>query len=150
VLLALLNGGPMTSARIDGFKAAFAHVRDFDLKVITATSNSFADGLSALEAYFAEGKRPDAIIGTNDELALAGLRAVQDRGWRVPDDIMITGFNGFQPLSYTQPSITTVVSRAAELGEAAGRLLMDRLAGTAFSAPEHVLPVTFRKGESTR
>ena len=150
-LFAPLHSGPMTRARIDGFEAAFAQVREgFSLEIVTVPSNSFASGLKAIEDYLARGNRPDAIIGTNDELALAGLRAAQGHGLKVPDDLMITGFNGFQPASYTSPSITTVVSRAADLGEVAGQLLMDRLAGTPFSSADHVLPVTFRKGESTR
>jgi LacI family transcriptional regulator len=122
----------------------------FDLTVLTARSNSFASGMKIVEEYLAAGNRPDAIIGTNDELALAGLRAAETAGLAVPQDLMVTGFNGFQPAAYTSPSITTVVSRASELGEAAGELLMERLSGKPFASNEKVLPVTFRKGESTR
>lgn len=151
VVVAPLFSGPMTRARIDGFEAAFAHTRDgFELTVLTARSNSFASGMKIVEEYLAAGHRPDAIIGTNDELALAGLRAAEAAGLSIPNDVMITGFNGFQPGAYTSPSITTVVSRASELGEAAGGLLMDRLSGKLFTVREKVLPVTFRKGDSTR
>lgn len=150
VVLAPRFGGPMTSARLAGFEAAFAASRpDFALDMVTAQSNSFASGLKAIEAYLDAGKRPQAVIGANDELALAGLRAVQERGLRVPQDVMITGFNGFEPSSYIRPSLTTIVSRATEIGEAAGRQLMDRLAGNPFKTQEHILPVSFRKGEST-
>lgn len=150
-VVAPLHSGPMTRARIDGFEAAFAHMKDsFDLTVLTARSNSFASGMKIVEEYLAAGNRPDAIIGTNDELALAGLRAAETAGLAVPQDLMVTGFNGFQPAAYTSPSITTVVSRASELGEAAGELLMERLSGKPFASNEKVLPVTFRKGESTR
>lgn len=151
VVVAPLFSGPMTRARIDGFEAAFAHMSgSFNLTVLTARSNSFASGMKIVEEYLAAGNRPDAIIGTNDELALAGLRAAEAAGLAVPSDVMITGFNGFQPSAYTDPSITTVVSRAFELGEAAGELLMDRLSGKPFAFTEKILPVTFRKGDSTR
>jgi LacI family transcriptional regulator len=154
VVLAPRFGGPMTNARIAGFEAALSGVRqEFSLDVVTAQSNSFASGLTAIETYLdaerALGRTPEAVIGVNDELALAGLRAVQERGLRVPQDVMITGFNGFEPSSYIRPSLTTIVSRATEIGEAAGRQLMDRLAGNPFKSQDHVLPVTFRKGEST-
>lgn len=150
-LFAPLYSGPMTQARIEGFKAAFAHLKDgFDLEIVTVPVNTFASGLQAIEDYLGIGNRPDALIGTNDELALAGLRAAQGHNLDVPDDIMITGFNGFQPSSYTSPSITTVESRAADLGAAAGLILMERLSGIPFTSAEKLLPVTFRKGESTR
>jgi LacI family transcriptional regulator len=89
------------------------------------------------------------VIGVNDELALAGLRAIQDRGLAIPEDVMVTGFNGFEPSSYIRPSLTTVVSPAARIGEEAGHMLMRRLAGEPFPVADHVLPVTFRKGDST-
>jgi LacI family transcriptional regulator len=151
VVIAPRFGGPMTNARLDGFKAALnASKQEFSLDVLTAATNTFASGLAAIEPYLAGRKPPAAVIGVNDELALAGLRAIQDKGWRVPEDVMVTGFNGFEPSSYIRPSLTTVVSPANLIGEEAGRMLMRRLAGEAFPSHDHVLPVTFRKGDSTR
>jgi LacI family transcriptional regulator len=151
VVIAPHFGGPMTTARMAGFKDALnASKQDFALEVVTARLNTFASGLTAIETYLAGRKKPPgAVIGVNDELALAGLRAVQDRGLLVPEDVMVTGFNGFEPSSYIRPSLTTVVSPATQIGEEAGRMLMRRLAGEPFPSHDHVLPVTFRKGDST-
>lgn len=151
VVIAPRFSGPMTTARLAGFQAAVAASRqDFKLEVVTADSNTFASGLAAIEGYLAQGGTPEAVLGVNDELALAGLRAIQDRGLRVPDDVMVTGFNGFEPASYVRPSLTTIVSPATQIGEVAGRMLMQRLGGDPFPTRDHVLPVSFRKGDSTR
>jgi DNA-binding LacI/PurR family transcriptional regulator len=151
VVIAPRFGGPMTTARLAGFRDAFAGSRQkIALDVVTAEANTFASGVAAITAYLAGRKPPGAIIGVNDELALAGLRVLQDRGLRVPEDVMVTGFNGFEPSSYTRPSLTTVVSPAGQIGAEAGRMLMRRLAGEPFPPVDHVLPVAVRKGDSTR
>jgi DNA-binding LacI/PurR family transcriptional regulator len=144
-------GGPMTNARMAGFQAALMKGdTDFDLATVTADQNTFAGGIAAMERYLADNAAPGAVIGVNDELALAGIRALQERNLRVPDDVMVTGFNGFEPSSYYRPSLTTVESPAARIGEEAGRMLMRRLVGGSdFPTQDYVLPVTFRKGEST-
>jgi LacI family transcriptional regulator len=106
-------------------------------------------GLAAIEGYLDTGARPDALVCANDELAYAALRVTRTCGLKVPEDIMVTGFNGFRPPAYFSPSLTTVVSRGADIGREAARCLMRRLAGHAFETRELVLPLSLRKGEST-
>lgn len=142
--------GPMTNARLAGLQAGFmAAPQPIQMAVLSTETNNFAGGRSAVSAALDRGPIPSAFVGVNDELALAAMRAVQDRGLNVPKDVMIVGFNGFQPAAYTLPTLTTIESRASEIGAMSGRILIDRLAGKAFAASEHVLPVSFRKGQST-
>ena len=86
---------------------------------------------------------PDAVVGGNDQMALAGLRLLRDRGIAVP----VAGFNGFAMFRYAEPRLTTIASPAYEIGMAAAKALLARLSG-AFPAREIVLPVTLRPGDS--
>lgn len=142
--------GPMTEARVqgvvDGLRAA---KRTISIEYVECDLNAFASAYGAIESRLENPPVPDAIFGVNDELALAALRALQDREFTVPDDVLVAGFNGFNPPSYTRPSLTTVVSRAVDVGISAGELLLARLADGRFSRPEAILPLSFRKGEST-
>src|SRR6185437_13873256 len=58
------------------------------------------------------------------------------------------GCHGFDAWRYTRPSITTVVSRAYEMGRYAGELLLERLGQTAFAKRNVVFPVTLQPGGS--
>jgi LacI family transcriptional regulator len=148
VLVTTRNSAPMGSRRIAGFRAGFA---DADIPVITAPSNNLVGGLAAIEDYLkAIGELPDALVCANDEFAYAALRVAQARGLNVPADIMVTGFNGFRPPAYFNPSLTCVVSRPADIGRAAARCLMRRMAGHPFETRDLVLPLSLRMGESTR
>ena len=61
----------------------------------------------------------------------------------------MTGFNGFYPLGFARPNLTTILSRPTEVGATAARLLLDYLKTGSFPRNEVVLPVTFRMGESS-
>jgi LacI family transcriptional regulator len=58
---------------------------------------------------FFESKRPcDAVFAHNDEFALGVIRAAREHGIRVPDDILVTGFDNISLSEYLSPSLTTV------------------------------------------
>ncbi|PXY82002.1 LacI family transcriptional regulator [Bifidobacterium asteroides] len=80
---------------------------------------------------------PDAVFSANDQMAIGLIRAFCDRGLRVPDDVMVAGFDGVPMGAYTIPSLTTVqqdfdalssraVSRAIDMihGASVKKLLM--------------------------
>jgi DNA-binding LacI/PurR family transcriptional regulator len=142
--------GPMTGARLAGLREGYANAGvAVEIDVVRSKINDFANAYDTVVGYLRAGPRPQAIVGTNDELALAALRALQDLGVEVPDAVRVVGFNGFQPPGDTRPSLSTIVSAANAIGEQAGKVMLSRLQSGAFGQSEIVLPVSFRKGGST-
>jgi LacI family transcriptional regulator len=70
---------------------------------------------------------PRAIVCSNDQSALGVLDAVLARGLRVPDDVVVTGFDGIDAGRYSVPRLTTVHQPMGDLGRAAVRAIVDRL-----------------------
>ncbi|MEL6152030.1 MAG: LacI family DNA-binding transcriptional regulator, partial [Chloroflexota bacterium] len=70
---------------------------------------------------------PTAIQCLNDTMALGAMAAVQDAGLRVPDDIAVVGFDDIRVAAYTNPPLTTVRAQEIQLGEQAGRAILDML-----------------------
>lgn len=142
--------GPMTEARLAGLRDGFqAARRSVAIELVVCDLNTYEHAYAALSHTLGSPPLPDAVVGINDELALAALRVLQDRKVDVPGDILVAGFNGFNPLGYTRPDLTTVVSSATELGATAARSLLQHFQTGAFDGAETVLPVTFRMGQST-
>src|SRR5204863_6706970 len=56
------------------------------------------------------------------------MGALRDRGYRVPEDLSVVGFDDIALAAYVDPPLTTVHLPAHELGLAAGRALLDRIA----------------------
>lgn len=52
--------------------------------------------------------RPQAVVCANDYMAFAFIEAVHQNGLRVPDDVIVTGFDNVALSEYFNPSVTTV------------------------------------------
>ena len=50
---------------------------------------------------------PQAIICANDIMAIAACQRLKEYGYRVPDDIIVTGFDGIEMEKYHSPRLTT-------------------------------------------
>ena len=79
----------------------------------------------------------EAIAGCADYEILAAIYALQERGFRVPYDVAVTGFNNLEVTRYVTPSLTTVDRRIIELARRATEMLLDLLDGQ--PVPEQVL-----------
>jgi len=69
-----------------------------------------------------------AVFCANDTLALGLIRALTERGRRVPDDISVVGFDDVPEAGYYLPPLTTVRQDFGELGRCALSALVERIA----------------------
>ena len=70
----------------------------------------------------------DAVFVASDVVALGAIGALREAGRRVPDDVSVVGFDDIPLAAYFDPPLTTVRLPAFELGQAAGRALLERIA----------------------
>jgi LacI family transcriptional regulator len=61
----------------------------------------------------------DAVLVSNDQMALGALRAAHRKGRRIPEDLAIVGFDNTPESSQYWPSLTTVDLRHSEIGRTA-------------------------------
>jgi LacI family transcriptional regulator len=73
----------------------------------------------------------DAVFVASDVVALGAISALREAGRRVPQDVSVVGFDDIPLAAYFDPPLTTVRLPAFELGQAAGRALLERIAGRA-------------------
>jgi LacI family transcriptional regulator len=71
--------------------------------------------------------RPDAVFCAGDTIAAGAIRAIQDAGMRVPDDIAIVGFDDLDVATSLRPQITTIRHSVQQVGFTAAQLLIDIL-----------------------
>jgi DNA-binding LacI/PurR family transcriptional regulator len=150
LMIVPLQDWPAIENRVAGVRDSLAASGgSASLTMIASQSESYADVQAAVAAYLETNPLPDAIIGANDPIATAAMLLLFDRGVRVPADVRVIGFNGFEAHRHSRPRLTTVVSAAYQLGEKAGEAMLARLKGTSFAARDLVLPVHFDVGETT-
>jgi len=71
-----------------------------------------------------------ALFAYNDISALGAIRAFQEAGLRVPQDISVIGFDDIQGAAFSTPSLTTVRQPLANMGRLAAETLLARIEGT--------------------
>jgi DNA-binding LacI/PurR family transcriptional regulator len=68
-----------------------------------------------------------ALFAYNDISAIGAMRAFQEAGLRVPDDISVVGFDDISIASFSIPPLTTVRQPLGKMGRIAAQTLLDRI-----------------------
>jgi DNA-binding LacI/PurR family transcriptional regulator len=114
--------------RRDSFLAAVREL-GLDGELVVETDFTAADGARATHELLALPERPTAIVFANDPMAIAGIGVAQRLGFRVPDDLSVTGFDGSDVGEYLHPALTTVTTAVSEWGREAASTLLRLIAG---------------------
>ncbi|WP_426563499.1 LacI family DNA-binding transcriptional regulator [Angustibacter sp. McL0619] len=86
--------------------------------------NPDAIGYGAAETLLANDERPTAILCFSDAIARGVIRAIQDAGLQVPDDVSVVGFDDNPISRRISPALTTVRQDVDAKGRAAATALM--------------------------
>jgi LacI family transcriptional regulator len=88
----------------------------------------FTDG----GGYFAMQRllahRPDAVLAASDVMAIGAMRAIQEAGLRIPEDIAVIGFDDIPLATRSTPPLTTVRQPIQRMGAVAAETLIDMIA----------------------
>lgn len=87
------------------------------------------------------GRLPDAIACANDQSALGAVYALRERGYRIPEDVLVTGFDDIPLARHTNPPLTTVRQPVQEMGSAAFDALYSMIDGKKPEQRQLTLPV---------
>jgi DNA-binding LacI/PurR family transcriptional regulator/anti-anti-sigma regulatory factor len=93
--------------------------------VLDTQSYQVYDAYQAVRRMIADGRRFDAVFCANDWLAFGTMQAVQEAGWRIPEDVAVIGFDDTAQAQFATPPLTSVHQNPAELGRMAIELLLD-------------------------
>lgn len=74
---------------------------------------------------YLQDHRPTAFLCFSDLMAFGVIKAIQEKGLRVPEDISVTGFDDLVLSRYTQPTLTTIRQDFMEIGRLSAVLLQE-------------------------
>jgi DNA-binding LacI/PurR family transcriptional regulator len=84
------------------------------------------------------GSLPTAVLAAYDDIAIGAIRAVNDEGLKVPDDISIIGIDNIRSTVYSNPPLTTVAGPIVEMGKIALKLLFKKINSPKYSVVQNV------------
>jgi DNA-binding LacI/PurR family transcriptional regulator len=126
--------------RLEGYRAALAAAGLPQPTELVAPALNYhrRDGAEAMAHLLSLPEPPDAVFCFNDLLAIGAMRAAAERGFRVPEDIAIVGFDNTEESAYSLPSLTTIAPDKTAIAQAAVDLIRRRTEGGEVFAPQDV------------
>ncbi len=129
-------GGPRASIttedRYQGYLAGIRKNNCFEHKEYALFGElTLESGYKKAAALLSYEKSPTAIVTANDQIAFGTIKAIKDRGFRVPEDIAVTGFDNTPLTRYFEPTVTTINIPRYEMGRDAMKSLHHLIGGGA-------------------
>ena len=131
--IAIINGDmdlTLYRERFDGYKRA---LEDAGIKMtselIVEDYSKNSDGYLATKNLLNKGIIPDAIFASSDPKAAGAIRAIKDKGYRVPQDISVMGFDGLDISALLDPQLTTIAQPLYEMGTQAAKRVIEMSQG---------------------
>jgi len=136
--------------RIHGYRDALLDAGvPFDDSLIVAGNFSLASGVASAQTLLSMPNPPTAIFASNDEMAIGAIRAARDRGFMVPRDLSVMGFDDIRFAAFVDPPLTTVSQPGAEIGRTAMAMLLNILSGREIVQRRVLLPTHLELRAST-
>ena len=99
--------------------------------------STFTGAYEGMSALIASGhQNPDAYVCANDIMALGCMKALKEKGFNIPGDVSITGFDDLPGSARTDPGLTCYQVPKREIGQSGADLLFEaiRRGGERFSS----------------
>lgn len=143
--LAFLSGfedSPDSTARREGFIAGAAEVGAVvEEGELWSSDYTSAGAVRSLNERLGTGEPMPLGIGcANDQAAIGAIHALQHAGYKVPEDIAVTGFDDVSVARHVSPTLTTVRQPAQQMGSTAVDTLLALIDGQIESLASTVLP----------
>lgn len=108
-----------TQTRFEGYKKSLAkHNIELNPDFYTFEGDFWIDSGKQVARDIIDGRRPrpDAITFCGDTMAVAALEEFQAAGWKIPEDIIITGYDAFDIGLRCRPPLTSYSPPVASTG----------------------------------
>jgi DNA-binding LacI/PurR family transcriptional regulator/anti-anti-sigma regulatory factor/putative methionine-R-sulfoxide reductase with GAF domain len=106
------------------------HDIPLDPNLVAPGAFEYDTGVEAVRLLLDERKAEfEAVVAANDWMAFGALRAFEERGVRIPEDVALGGFDDTKEAAASRPSLTTVRQPIHRLGYEAIKALLKLLAG---------------------
>ena len=127
--------GPYTKVRrarrrLEGYLAALGdNGLRYDPRMVIEKHPTLHEGEEAMRKLLSMRQPPTAVFAASDMLAVGALAAAREKGFRVPEDVSVAGFDDIDFAAFSNPPLTTVRVPASQMGKMAVEMLVEMIEG---------------------
>lgn len=129
--IAYLSGSLKTRTakdRLDGYKAALNdNSMEYDERLVKFGEYKIDWGRNGVKELLCEKKRFDAIFCGNDLIAIGTMKELKEKGFNIPSDIGVMGFDDIYIAGLVEPALTTIRQPNYNMGYKAMELLLENI-----------------------
>ncbi len=140
--IVFLSGGPsdiVSDLRHTGYRLGLKEASDTIEDWRVEGDGTSEGGRAAVERLFIKDTLPTAFVCFNDNTAIGVIAALRLRGFDVPKDFSVIGFDDIPFASNVTPGLTTVRQPRQQIGEKAMRVLLDHIANRGGASENHLM-----------
>jgi LacI family transcriptional regulator len=127
--------------RLQGYKDGLRQTGiPLDPELIQAGDYSTETGMICAQKLLNLSDPPTAIFAANDQSAIGVIKAAQEAGLRVPDDLSLVGFDNIPEAVYINPGLTTVDQSIDKMGYVATEMLVSLIQGESLDSNLYKMP----------
>ncbi len=121
-------------------------------ELVVSCGLDMSDGFREVTALLDDGVEFDGVFALTDSAAFGAIRALADRGIRIPSDVQVVGFDNVREGAYSTPRLTTVEPHNDDMADEIVDIMLTRLAADGQSAARRrtMMPTRLVERESTR
>jgi DNA-binding LacI/PurR family transcriptional regulator len=154
--IAFMKGSPLSSDSKDRWNAICSVAQKMRLTIdpeltvqINIDDSTPHFGYPFAKQLLARNRPFTALFAYNDISAIGAIRALQEHGLRVPQDVSIIGFDDIPSAAFNIPALTTVRQPLVRMGQVAAQTLLERISGKSDFPPEIAIEPELIVREST-
>jgi len=137
--------------KLAGYKKALEEKNiPYNEEYVVEGDFSYDSGIEAVNRLNELKEKPTAVLVGADEMAVGVVNAVQDNGFKVPDDLEVISFDNTKLTLMVRPQVTTVVQPLYDIGAVAMRLLTKLMNKEEVQERAVVLPHRIEERHSTK
>lgn len=106
--------------------------------ILHITKIDFDTAVSVISSLLKQPDRPDALYCVSDVYGAAAIKAIQNSGLRVPEDIAVVGFDNIDLSKMVVPSLTTISQPRKQIGHQSCEMLLNLIENPS-SPTQHIL-----------
>ena len=142
--IAHITVSPMQVPYVDRLNTYINILREYNIPIdedlICYGSPTIQGGYDQMLTLLAREKNFTAVFAAGDTMAFGALKALKDRGIRIPEDCAVVGFDDIDLSAFCEPALTTIRQPRKMMGKLAFQKLLSIMRGESIAGGQEILP----------
>jgi len=124
------KGITVSQQRFRGYKACLKkYGRDVEDELVKQVMFSSESAVEATKFLLDQEAKPDGIFAVNDEVGFGAMKVIQERNYKIPEDIALVGFDDIPLAAFAPIALSSVSRQSKKIGEQSAHLFLSKMNG---------------------